>query len=105
MPPHRHAALGFLSQRVTHPVADPYPRDAGFVQRVPLFRELTDLPVPGIANAADSLLAAPKRTQGNRNDGMARELLALLVTHSDPSNREVEAVNAKARALERFQRP
>jgi len=36
---------------------------------------------------------------------MASELLALLVTHSDPRNREVEAANAKARALERFQRP
>jgi len=29
----------------------------------------------------------------------------LLVTHSDPRNREVEAANAKARTLGRFQLP
>ena len=50
-------------------------------------------------------LEAPKRPWGNRNDGMARELLALLVTHSDPRNRLVEAANAKARTLGRFQLP
>lgn len=48
----RATARGFLSDWVTQPVVDPYPGDAGFGQRVQLFRELTDLPVPVIANPA-----------------------------------------------------
>jgi len=48
----RVAARAFLSDWVTQPVAEPYPHDAGFRQRVQLFRDLTDLPVPVIANPA-----------------------------------------------------
>lgn len=48
----RTNAHGFLSYWVTQPVQEPYPRDAGFAQRVQFFRELTELPVPEIANPA-----------------------------------------------------
>ena len=59
----RANARRFLSAWVTHPVADPYPRDAGFVQRVPLFRELTDLPVPVIANPAGWIVERAQRAR------------------------------------------
>jgi hypothetical protein len=48
----RATARGFLADWVTQPVVEPYPGDAGFGQRVQLFRELTDLSVPVIANPA-----------------------------------------------------
>lgn len=48
----RASADGFLSSWVTQPVIDPNPGDAGFAQRVKLYRDLSSVPVPGIANPA-----------------------------------------------------
>jgi hypothetical protein len=48
----RRAARAFLSEWVTQPVLEPYPSQPAFAQRVELFRELTKVPVPVIANPA-----------------------------------------------------
>jgi len=44
----RRAAGDFLSAWVTQPVAEPWPRDAGFRERVRMFGALADVPVPGV---------------------------------------------------------
>ena len=56
----RRAATSFLSAWFTSPVEAPYPRDLGYQERVRLFRELTDLPIPEIANSARLIVGAEK---------------------------------------------
>jgi hypothetical protein len=46
--PVRRAAGSFLSAWVTQPVEEPWPRDAGFRERVRLFASLADVPVTGV---------------------------------------------------------
>jgi hypothetical protein len=44
----RDAAGGFLSYWVTQPVDEPWPRDAGFRERVRLYEMLKDVPASGV---------------------------------------------------------
>lgn len=44
----RKAAGSFLWAWVTQPVEEPWPRDAGFQERVRIFRSLADVPVTGV---------------------------------------------------------
>jgi hypothetical protein len=53
--PVRRAAGDFLSAWVTQPVAEPWPRQAGFRERVRLFRELADVPVAGVPVMSQSI--------------------------------------------------
>ncbi len=53
--PVRRAAGDFLSAWVTQPVAEPWPRYAGFRERVRLFRELADVPVAGVPVMSQSI--------------------------------------------------
>jgi len=48
----QRAARGFLSEWVTQPIEEPHPGELAYAGRVHLFRELTDVPVPEIANLA-----------------------------------------------------
>ena len=51
----RRAAGDFLSVWVTQPVEEPWPRHAGFQERVRLFRELADVPVAGVPVMSQSI--------------------------------------------------
>jgi len=65
----RKAAGDFLSAWVTQPVEEPWPRDAGFQERVRLFRLLADVPVEGVPVMSQSIAerAAQRATaQGQR---------------------------------------
>jgi hypothetical protein len=48
----RSAAKAFLAAWVTQPVEEVWPQDLGYRTRIRLLRDLTDLPVPEIANPA-----------------------------------------------------
>jgi hypothetical protein len=48
----QRAARGFLSEWVTQPIEEPFPGALAYAGRVNLFRELTRVPVPEIANLA-----------------------------------------------------
>ena len=61
------AAEGFLSSWVTQPVDDPYPDELAFAWRVKLYRDLTGLPEPVIANPAGWIVErAEKRATEKR---------------------------------------
>ena len=63
----RAAAEGFLSSWVTQPVDDPYPDELAFAWRVKLYRDLTGLPEPVIANPAGWIVErAEKRATEKR---------------------------------------
>lgn len=51
----RTAAGDFLSAWVTQPVEEPWPRDAGFRERIRLFRALADVPVAGVPVMSQSI--------------------------------------------------
>ena len=54
-PPSRKAAGDFLSAWVTQPVEEPWPRDAGFRERIRLFASLADVPVTGVPVMSQSV--------------------------------------------------
>ena len=51
----RQAAGRFLSAWVTQPVAEPWPRDAGFRERIRLFESLKDVPISDVAILSASI--------------------------------------------------
>jgi hypothetical protein len=53
----RRAAKTFLSEWVTSPTERPAPRELGYRERVRLYRELTDIPIPEIAIMAGAIVA------------------------------------------------
>jgi hypothetical protein len=52
----RAAARRFLSDWVTQPIEEPHPREPGFRERVRLFSELADIPIPEISIMASSVV-------------------------------------------------
>jgi hypothetical protein len=54
-PEARQAAAGFLGYWVTQPVDEPWPRDAGFRERVRLFQSLKDVPETGVPVLSQSI--------------------------------------------------
>ncbi len=59
-------------------------------------RKLSGFSVPSKANEAAFEQAVEEVAQA------ARKLLASMVTHAEPKNREIEAAKARARSAERF---
>lgn len=51
----RRSAGDFLSAWVTQPVVEPWPGDAGFGERIRLFRALADVPVTGVPVMSQSI--------------------------------------------------
>lgn len=62
----RQSARGFLSDWVTQPVLEPHPSHAAFAERVRLYRELVELPVPVIANPARWIVERAEQAQTAR---------------------------------------
>lgn len=68
----RAAAGGFLSGWVTQPVDDPYPGEPAFAGRVKLYRDLTGLLEPVIANPAGWIVERAEKRAAEKRDVAAK---------------------------------